>query len=328
MGARPRCSTLITVCLFVSVISLCAQVSAQSSAIASNLLASASTTTDTPPADFVFQKSVDEVRLLFTVVDHKGKFISNLKQEDFQLLDNRQPPEKINSFQQETDLPLRVALVVDISGSVTNRFKYEQGSAIEFFKKILRPSIDKALVIGFDEKIHLAQDLTNNIDALKTAVNHLKPHGETALYDAVIFASEKLRTESEKGTRKIIVLISDGENNSSRAIMADAQQAALRAEAPIFTLSTNDVQAYGYTKGEATLELLSRYTGGELIAAHYKDQVAHAFKQVEQALRSQYALAYKPAEFNRDGRYRPVALTARETKFNVECRHGYYATKE
>lgn len=329
MGSRPRHSGVVTVVLFVCAIFLCAPVCAQNPAVTANLLASASNpSADNPPADFVFQKSVDEVRLLFTVVDHKGKFISNLKQEDFQLLDDRRPPEKINSFQQETDLPLRVALVVDISGSVTNRFKYEQGSAIEFFKKILRPSIDKALVMGFDEKIHFEQGLTNNVEDLKAAVHRLKPHGETALYEAVVVAADKLRTESEKGTRKVIVLISDGENNGGRAIMADAQQAALRAEAPIFTLSTNDVENNGYTKGEATLELLSRYTGGELLAAHYREQVAHAFKQVEQALRSQYAFAYKPAEFNRDGRYRPVKLTARDAKLNVECRRGYFASKE
>ena len=328
MGSRPRIHSIVAVGLFACAIFLCAPVCAQTPAVATNLLASASPTPDEPPADFVFQKSVDEVRLLFTVVNHKGKFISDLKQEDFQLLDDRQPPEKINSFQQETDLPLRVALVVDISGSISNRFKYEQGSAIEFFKKILRPSIDKALIIGFDEKIHVEQDLTNNVDDLKAAVHRLKPHGETALYDAVIVAADRLRAESEKGTRKVIVLISDGDSNSGRAIMADAQQAALRAEAPIFTLSTNDVQTNGYSHGEATLELLSRYTGGELLPAHYRDQVAHAFKQVEQALRSQYALAYKPAEFSHDGRYRPVKLTARDSKLNVECRHGYFASKD
>lgn len=183
-------------------------------------------------------------------------------------------------------------------------------------------------MIGFNENVHFEQGLTNNVDTLKSAVMRLKPNGNTAIFDAIVFAANKLRTESEKGTRKVIVLISDGENNGSKAIMNDAQQSALRAEAPIYTLSTNDVRGGQYTKGEATLELLSRYTGGEIVPAHDKADVARAFKQVEQALRSQYVLAYKPAEFVPDGRYRRVALTSRKAKLNVECRHGYYASKE
>jgi VWFA-related protein len=280
------------------------------------------------PSDFVFQKRVDEVNLLFTVVDRKGRFVSNLKLADLELLDNKQPPERVHAFQQESDLPLRVALVVDISGSISLRFKYEQEAAVEFFKKILRPTMDKALVVGFNQKIHFEQNLTNDVPALKRAVTHLKPSGETALYDAIVFAADKLRSDSDHGTRKIIILISDGDNNSSKAIMNDAQQAALRAEAPIYCLSTNTFHDDQYSKGEATLQLLSRYTGGELLPARDKFNVVEAFKQVEQALRSQYVLSYKPAGFAPDGRYREVALSAHKPKLKVECRHGYYAPKE
>jgi VWFA-related protein len=279
------------------------------------------------PSDFVFQKRVDEVNLLFTVVDRKGRFVSDLKLDDLQLRDNKQPPDKVHSFQQESDLPLRVALVVDISGSVTARFKYEQGSAVEFFRKILRPQMDKALVVGFNQKVHLEQDLTNDTIALKKAVMRLKPDGETAIFDAILFAADKLRRDPDPGTRKIIILISDGENNGSKSIMNDAEQAALRAEAPIFSLSTNTFRDNDYTRGEATLELLSRYTGGELLRAHDRADVARAFKQVEQALRSQYVLSYKPADFAPDGRYRQVALSAHNPNTKVECRHGYYAPK-
>jgi Ca-activated chloride channel family protein len=262
------------------------------------------------------------------VVDRKGRFVSNLKLDDLELLDNKQPPDKVHAFQQESDLPLRVALVVDISGSISARFKYEQAAAVEFFKKILRPNTDKALVVGFNQKVHFEQDLTNDVPALKRAVTHLKPDGETALYDAIIFAADKLRKDSERGTRKVIILISDGDNNNGKAIMNDAQQAALRAEAPIYCLSTNTFHDGDYSKGEATLELLSRYTGGELLPARDRSDVARAFKQVEQALRSQYVLSYKPAGFAPDGRYRQVALSAHRPKLKVECRHGYFAPKE
>ena len=281
-----------------------------------------------PDASFVFQKRVDEVNLLFTVVDHRGRFISNLQLNDFEILDDRRAPEKIHSFQQESDLPLRVALVVDISGSVTPRFKYEQQAAIDFFKKILRPAVDRAMVVGFNEKVQLEQDLTNDVGVLRNAVLHLKPEGETALYDAIVYAAERLQKQSEKGTRKVIILISDGENNHSHAIMNDAQQAALRAEAPIYALSTNIQHEGDYSKGEAIMDLLSRYTGGEILPAREKENVVWAFRQVEQALRSQYVLSYKPADFSTDGRYREVKLSARKPKLKVESRHGYYAPRE
>ena len=324
MIARPATFRLFAILLLVSVAPFCPTAIGQASG--ENLVA-AEVKAEAQPSEFVLQKRVDEVNLLFTVVDHKGKFVSHLTLDDFQLLDNQLPPQAIHAFQQETDLPLRVALLVDVSGSVTSRFKYEQGAAVAFLKKILRPSVDKAMVLGFDEKVHLEQDLTNNVDSLRGAVRRLKPRGETALYDAVVFAADKLRDESERNTRRVIILISDGENNSSRAIMNDAQQAALRAECPIYSLSTNDLRGGDYPKGEAILELLSRYTGGELLPAHEQSQVSSAFRQVEQALRSQYVLSYKPADFEADGRYRSVALSARKHNFKVECRHGYYATK-
>jgi VWFA-related protein len=277
------------------------------------------------PADFIFHKRVDEVNLLFTVVDKGGNFISNLQLEDFSLLDDRRPPEKIHAFHQESDLPLRVALVVDLSGSVTYQFKNEQQAAVMFFKKILRPAMDQAAVIGFNEKVSLLQDFTNDVNALKAAVYGLKPDGETALFDAIVFAGEQLRRNSTDGTRRAIILISDGDNNHSRSIMNDAQHAAIRADAPIYSLSTNLVLHKEYPPGQATLELLSRYTGGELLSARERGEVTRAFRKVEKALRSQYVLSYKPADFVQDGRYRQVALSAKKSKLRVECRHGYFA---
>ncbi|HUN89548.1 MAG TPA: VWA domain-containing protein [Terriglobales bacterium] len=281
---------------------------------------------ETAPGEYLFRKQVNEVSLLFTVVDHKGKFISDLKLNDFQLLDDRHSPEQIHTFQQESNLPLRVALVIDVSGSVTSRFYYEQEAANEFFKKVMRPQ-DKAMVVGFNGKIQLQQDLTSDVAALQRAVKQLKVDGDTALYDAVVFAADRLRVDSENGTRRVIILISDGENNSSHAIMTEAQQAALRAGTPIYALSTNQPRSNAYPKGEAIMELLSRYTGGEILPAHEKQAVASAFHKVEKALRSQYVLSYKPANFQPDGHYRAVALSVNDPHLKVECRHGYYAPR-
>lgn len=320
----------------IASIALCSSAAlAQTSAIATMAAANLtdSKSTDSQPADapavgFVFQKRVDEVNLLFTVVDHKGRFISNLKLDDLEVLDDRMPPEKIHNFQQESDLPLRVALLIDISSSVTARIKYERKAAIEFLKKVLRPDKDKAMVIGFNQSVHLEQDFINDVPALRRAVMRLHPGGETALYEAIVYAANKLQKESEGGTRKVIILITDGENNGGKAIMNDAQQSALHAEAPIYSLSTNDVKSSGYTNGEATMELLSKYTGGELLPACYESELARAFEKVEKALRNQYVLSYKPAEFVPDGRYRAVALSARHAKLKVECRHGYFAPRD
>ena len=311
--------------LFVSV-SLGGAASAQSPA--SSEFIGAPATISAAPSDLVIKKRVDEVNLLFTVVDNKGRFISKLSKEDFSLLDDQHPPERVRAFQQESDLPLRIGLVIDISGSVTSRFKFEQDAATAFFKKILRPTIDKAFVLGFNEQIHLEQDFTGDVSALDKAVHRLKPNGETAIFDALVFASEKLRKNAEPGTRRAIIIISDGENNSGKRYMHEADESALRAEAPIYTLSTNIMRGGEYLKGEAVLELLARYTGGELLPAHEAGQVVKAFKQVEEALRSQYVLSYKPADFSADGRYRPIALTARNPKLKVECRRGYFAPRD
>ena len=297
---------------------------AQGTAIAQP--AAAMSAFETSPGEFLFRKQVNEVNLLFTVVDHKGKFISDLKLADFQLLDDQHAPEQIRYFQQESNLPLRVALLIDISGSVTGRFQYEQQAANEFFKKVLRPQ-DKAMVVGFNQKVYFQQDLTGDIQALQRAVNHLEVSGETALYDAVVFAADKLAQQSEQDTRRVIIIISDGENNSSHAILADAEQAALRAGTPIYALSTNVIEDHKYPKGEAILQLLSRYTGGEILPAHEKREVANAFHQVEKALRSQYVLSYNPANFEANGQYRSVALSANDSHLKVECRRGYYAPR-
>jgi VWFA-related protein len=310
---------MVISCMFDGVLGL-----AQSSAA----LVEAAANNDPTTSDIVIKKRVDEVNLLFTVVDTKGRFINKLQLGDFNLLDDQRPPERVRAFQQETDLPLRVALLIDISGSVTSRFKFEQESASNFLKKILRPATDQAFVIGFDDRVHLEQDFTSNVSALSAAVHRLKPQGATALFDAMVFAANKLRQNSEPGTRRVIVLISDGVNNNGYRYMHEAEEAALRAEAPIYALSTNQLSNNDYNKGEATLELLSRYTGGELLPAHESREVVHAFRQVEEALRSQYVVSYKPADFEPNGKYRQIAVQVRNRKFNVECRRGYFAPRD
>ena len=274
-------------------------------------------------------KRVDEVSLLFTVTDSKGHFVTDLEPTDLQVFDNRLPPETIRLFQKESDLPLRVGVVIDLSESITQRFKFEKKAAATFLKKTLRPATDQAFVVGFDDKVQLVQDFTNDDARLEAAVHNLHAGGNTSLYDAIVFACRKLQEQPrDRIVRKVLILITDGQDTVSKSILPDAQQAAARAETAIFALSTNDLSHDEYPRGEAVLELLTRYTGGQILRARESAELSHAFAQIEDALRSQYNLAYKPANFAPDGSYRTIELRSTKAKLRIQCRRGYYAPRE
>jgi len=283
-----------------------------------------------PDAGMVtISKRVDEVNLLFTVTDPKGHFITNLSVSDLQVLDNRMPPESILQFQKESDLPLRVGLVIDLSESITARFKFEKKAAATFLKKSLRPATDQAFVVGFNEKIHLVSGFTNDNAALGQSIQKMRVGGNTSLYDAIVYACARMQEQPrDRMVRKVIILITDGEDTASKAILADAQQAAARSETSIFALSTNNLTRDEYPHGEAVLELLTRYAGGQILRARESDQLSRAFLQIEDALRSQYSLDYKPANFTPDGSYRTIELHTANEKLHIQCRRGYYAPRE
>ena len=142
---------------------------------------------------------MDEVNLVFTAVDKHGRFIKDLPKDAFELLDNSAAPQSIGYFQQQSNLPLRVALLIDLSDSVRSRFKFEQEAASLFLKKILRPGKDEAFIVGFDSRPHLEQEMTGDVQKLSKAIRRLMPGGDTALYDAVMFASNKLEKQSTRG---------------------------------------------------------------------------------------------------------------------------------
>jgi Ca-activated chloride channel homolog len=282
-----------------------------------------------PPelTDIIISKRVDEVNLAFTVTDKKGRFISNLGPQDFHLLDNQQPPEALKYFRQQSDLPLRVALMIDASDSIKYRFRYEQNAAKVFLKKILRPGKDQAFVLAFDEHIDLVHDLTDDATSLAQSVKRVKPGGSTALYDAVVFACNKLKS-SPPSARRAVILLTDGVDTASRALLYDAEQAAARAEVTIFALSTNDLSLDPYPAGEAVMDLIAEPTGGRILPARDESELINAFREVEKALRNQYALAYLPADFKPDGSYRRVEIAALKHGLRVRCRKGYFARQE
>jgi VWFA-related protein len=280
-------------------------------------------------ADFRIVTRVDEVNLRFTVTDSHGHFQNQLTAQDFQVLDNHQPPAAIRYFQQQTTLPMRVGILIDVSGSVASRFKFEQKAASVFLQKVLRPDYDEAFVVTFDQNVHLLEDWTSDPKRAFDKVHALQAGGNTALYDAVIFACDKLHERpADVITRPVIVLITDGDDTSSKAILYDAQQAAARADALLFALSTNVLGSGYYPKGEAVLELLSRSTGGHILPAQGNSQLGYAFAQIEHALRSEYVVGYQPAQLNLDGSFRLVEIHLRKSSLQVHSRRGYYAPLE
>jgi Ca-activated chloride channel homolog len=271
----------------------------------------------------------NEVNVVFTVTDKRGKRITDLKQADFRILDDNKPPEEIRSFHAEANLPLQVGLLIDASNSVRDRFKFEQESAIEFLNQTVRHAIDRAFVIGFDATPEVTQDFTDSSEQLAHGVRELRPGGGTAMYDAIYFACRDKLMKAPKGSpvRRAIILLSDGEDNLSHVTREEAIEMAQRAEAIIYTISTNVSGTKG--SGDKVLERIADATGGRAFFPFQIRDVVNDFAEIQEELRSQYAVSYKPADFKADGHYRTIEIVANDRKnFRVRARRGWYATTQ
>ncbi len=269
---------------------------------------------------------VNEVNVVFTVTDKHGRYVKNLKKNDFNVLDDSKPAEEVRSFHSETDLPLQVGLLIDASNSVRDRFKFEQESAIEFLNQTVRPRYDKAFVVGFDVTPEVTQDFTDNTEALSRGVRGLRAGGGTAMYDALYFACrDKLMKAPQTGpTRRAIILLSDGDDNQSHVTREESIEMAQRAEVVVYTISTNITGSR--QRGDKVLERMAEATGGRAFFPFQINDVANAFVEIQDELRSQYALSYKPADFRSDGRYHTIEILAQNHKgLRVRSRRGYYA---
>jgi Ca-activated chloride channel family protein len=269
---------------------------------------------------------INEVNVVFTVTDKHGKRVTDLKQSDFQFVDDNKPATEIRSFHAETNLPLQVALLIDASNSVRDRFKFEQESAIEFLNQTVRRGYDQAMVVGFDVTPEVAQDFTDDAEKLDKGVRELRPGGGTAMYDALYYSCrEKLMKEAQAGpTRRAIVLLSDGEDNQSHVTREEAIEMAQRANAIVYTISTNVSGTKG--AGDKVLERIADATGGRAFFPFQIRDVANAFAEIQDELRSQYDVSYKPADFKPDGHFRTIEIVAVDRKnFRVRSRRGWYA---
>lgn len=277
----------------------------------------------------VIKVGVNEVNLIFTVTDKHGHYIPNLKLSDFALLDDQKAPEKVTSFRQQINLPLRVGIVVDTSTSIRTRFQFEQQSATEFLLSILTSRADRAFVMGFDVTPTVYQDWTNNLDGLETGINRMRPAGGTALFDAVYTACRDKLLDVSRGqepVRKALILISDGDDNQSRVHPDEAIKMCQRAETIIYAISTNWTPSRG--RGDKVLSDMAEETGGEVFFPPSVEEMSNSFKNIEEELRSQYDLSYIPADFKADGAFRPIYLYCNNRHYEVRARKGYFAPRE
>jgi VWFA-related protein len=299
--------------------------------------ATAGTALATPPSSsteeadqpvLTIKKSVNEVNVFFIATNRHGKFVRNLNQSDFTILDDNKPPQSIVDFRRETDLPIELGLLVDTSGSVRTRFDFEQESAVSFLQQTLRPNFDKAFVMGFSTHSTVTQDFTDSVRLLQTGVEMLHNGGGTALYDAVYRACrDKLgKVDSSRPVRRAIIVISDGEDNQSEVSRAQAIEMAQRSQVIIYAISTDDSGLI--LRGDKSLQQLADATGGRAFFPFNNKDIAHSFAAIEDELRSQYIVSYRPADFNADGRYRSIEITAVKKDLQVRARRGYYAPRQ
>ena len=273
-------------------------------------------------------RTVNEVNVVFTVTDKHGRYVKDLKKGDFKIIDDSKPAVEIRSFSAETDLPLELGLLIDASNSVRDRFKFEQEAAVEFLNQTIRRSYDSAFVIGFDVTPEVTQEFTDDTEALSNGVRMLRPGGGTALYDALYFACrDKLARNRRNGpVRKSIILLSDGDDNQSHVTREEAIEMAQRAEVVVYTISTNLSGAGSH--GDKVLERIAEATGGRAYIPFQLTEVANDFANIQEELRSQYAISYKPADFQPDGRYRTIQILALEKGLHVRSRHGWFAPSQ
>jgi VWFA-related protein len=278
---------------------------------------------------------VDLVNVLFTVTDRKGHLISGLARQDF-LIEEDGRKQDIQFFSRENELPLTLGVVVDTSPSVRNVFDQERAAASRFLEQVMRPK-DLAMVIGFDKSVTLFQDFTEDLRLLQRSIGSLElgpiMDGGTSLYDAVYLAThEKLKAETG---RKAIILISDGDDTTSK----DREEEALRA------IHDTDTVVYSLAVGgrwpgmrryrgaalrignHGSMKRLSEETGGSFFDIGSRKELTEAFARIDEELRSQYSIGYVSLNPARDGKYRRIKIISRDATYRIQARKGYYASK-
>lgn len=269
---------------------------------------------------------VNRVNMLFTVSDKKGRFVTNLTKDEFEITESKKTQE-IVEFAAESDLPLRLGVLIDTSNSIRDRFRFQQEAAVEFINSVMRPE-DRAVVVSFDTGAELVADLTSSTETLAKAVRDLRPGGGTSLYDAIFFTCrEKLMLDQPRHKfRRALVVLSDGEDNQSRYSRDQALEMAQKADVVVYAISTNisGIQ----TDGDKVLKYFAGETGGLVFFPFKVQDLAQSFENIANELRHQYSLLYRPNPPHTDGLFHKVDIKVKKRgDLIVRARKGYYAPK-
>ena len=269
---------------------------------------------------------VSLVNVIFSALDSNTRPVPNLNREDFIVFEDKRP-QKIEYFSRLTEgseVPLTIALLIDTSGSVRSRLEYEKLTAAEFLRGVLRKGKDQALIIQFDSEVQLVQDYTDNPETLIRAMDILVAGNSTSLYDAVFLAvEEKLKLEAG---RKVIVVITDGDDTSSRIRKEQAIEAAQKSDVLIYGIGVRSPE-FGANFG--VLKKFAEETGGGFFSPRSKiAEIQSAFKAIGEDLKGQYSLAYTPTNRKRDGTFRAIDVRSGVEGVRVRTRKGYYAPKD
>ncbi len=268
---------------------------------------------------------VTRVNVLFMVTDKKGRFITDLGKDDFSVTENKKP-QVIQEFTAETDLPLRIAILIDTSNSIRDRFKFEQEAAVEFINSVLRPREDKAMVVSFDTAAELVADLMDDPDKLARSIRNLRPGGGTALYDAIYFACrDRLQQDQPRHRfRRAVIIVSDGDDNQSKVTRDQALEMAQKADVVVYGISTNISRIEN--DGDKVLKYLALETGGQAFFPFKVQDLAQSFENIANELRRQYNIFYRPEPLKADGLYHSIGVKVNGRKdLVVRARKGYYA---
>ena len=285
-------------------------------------------------APFTVRKVVDEVAVFFAATDH-GKSVTDLTRDDVGIRDDQKSPAAVTGFRNQAQLPLRLGIIIDTSESVTSRFSFEQHAADNFLQKVMTDKDDLAFVVGVANSVLLVQDFTSDQQQMSHAINQLAPSGGTALWDAVAFAADKLAARPEdQPVARMLVVISDGKDNSSSVALKEAIAAAQRGEVFVYTVSTRELSENDnlmsndqYPVGDHALKVLAEDTGGAAFMPGSIRWLNRGLDDLQEVIRSRYLISYKPAMFKHDGQYRAIDISAQKSgrKLRVYARKGYYA---
>ncbi|HVH70576.1 MAG TPA: VWA domain-containing protein [Candidatus Dormibacteraeota bacterium] len=299
-----------------------------------------------PQSGQTFRREVNLVDVLFTVLNRRNKLVPDLEKGDFKVFDEGKPQE-IRYFSKQTDLPLRIGMLIDTSNSVRDRIKFEQDASVSFLFSVLRRNKDQAFVMTFDDEPQIIQPFTSDTGALRDQIMGTRAGGGTAIYDAIYQACSTQLNHPPRPpgdqpdvVRRVMILISDGEDNLSTHTRSEAIELAQRTSVVIYTISTSTQwvslsetdpnktsdRKYHLTEGDKVLQNLAEETGGRAFFPYHVDDLDQSFQDIGDELRNQYSIAYQPANYVLDGRYHRIRLEVPDHKgYQVRARHGYYA---